>query len=101
MNIHPSKLPLIDLVNGSLSGAECVFDPELHDGPDPVTTIEHPDARAARVDVAKDVCAACPVRDMCLEYATRVRPERGIWAGLTPQDIAHLADVRMQMAEVA
>ncbi|MDN3357802.1 WhiB family transcriptional regulator [Actinomadura sp. DC4] len=90
MSIHPSTLALSDLVNERLSGAECVFDPELHDGPDPWTTIEPAEARAAREDVAKEVCASCPVRAMCDEYAARVRPERGVWAGRTAQEIAVL-----------
>ena len=90
MSVHPSKLPLSDLVNERLSGAECVFDPELHDGPDPRTTIEPADARAAREDVAIEVCASCPVRAMCQEYAARVRPARGVWAGRTAQENAAL-----------
>jgi WhiB family redox-sensing transcriptional regulator len=90
MSVHPSTLPLSDLVNERLSGAECVFDPELHDGPDPRTTIEPAESRAAREDVAKEVCASCPVRAMCQEYAVRARPERGVWAGRTAQEIAVL-----------
>jgi WhiB family transcriptional regulator, redox-sensing transcriptional regulator len=73
-----------------LDGAECRFDPELHDGPDPLTTIEHPEARAAREDVAREVCGSCPVRDACLEYAMRVAPKRGIWAGRTAEEITLL-----------
>jgi WhiB family redox-sensing transcriptional regulator len=98
MSVHPSKLPLSDLVDERLSGAECVFDPELHDGPDPRTTIEPAEARAAREDVAKEVCASCPVRAMCSEYATRTRPERGVWAGRTTQEIAALAVTARRVA---
>ncbi len=83
---------LWDLRDTLLDGAECRFDPKLHDGPDPVTTIEHPDARAAREDVAREVCGGCLVRDACLAYALRVRPERGVWAGRTAEEIARLAD---------
>lgn len=78
---------LADLCDELLDGAECRFDPELHDGPDPVTTIEHPDARAAREDVAREICASCSVRDLCLEYAVRTLPERGVWAGFTADQI--------------
>jgi len=42
-----------------LHEAQCLFDPELHDGPS--ATIEAEAARAARVDVAQQVCSACPV----------------------------------------
>ncbi len=98
MSVHPSKLPLSDLVNERLSDAECVFDPELHDGPDPRTTIEPTEARAAREDVAKEVCASCPVRAMCHEYAARIRPERGVWAGRTAQEVAALTVTARRVA---
>jgi len=102
MNVHPSKLPLADLRSARLDGAECLFDPELHDGPDPLTTIEHPDARAAREDVARDVCASCPVRVCCREYAVHARPKAGIWAGLTGLEIDALnRPGRRELDEVA
>ncbi|MFB9830944.1 WhiB family transcriptional regulator [Actinoallomurus acaciae] len=100
MNAHPSKLTTPDLRDECLDGAQCLFDAELHDGPDPV---EHPDARAAREDVAKDICATCPVQVACLEYAIRTRPVGGVWAGLTAEEIAQLAArraVREQLADV-
>jgi WhiB family redox-sensing transcriptional regulator len=31
---------------------------------------------------AKAICAACTVRDECLEYALRIRETHGIWGGL-------------------
>lgn len=33
---------------------------------------------------AKEICATCPVREACLEYALETRPADGIWGGLTP-----------------
>jgi WhiB family redox-sensing transcriptional regulator len=33
---------------------------------------------------AKEICAACPVREACLEYALETRPADGVWGGLTP-----------------
>jgi len=39
-------------------------------------------ARIQREAQAKRVCAQCPVRKECLEYALRVREELGIWGGL-------------------
>jgi WhiB family redox-sensing transcriptional regulator len=96
MEIHmyddPSRLPMADLRDG----AECRFDIELHDGPDPMTEIEHPDARAAREDVAKEICGTCPVRDLCLTYALRTRPTRGVWAGLTIEEIDRLAALEIE-----
>ncbi|MEA2829070.1 MAG: WhiB family transcriptional regulator, redox-sensing transcriptional regulator [Actinomycetota bacterium] len=31
---------------------------------------------------AKAVCAACPVREECLEYAIATRQDDGVWGGL-------------------
>src|SRR5262245_20384349 len=39
-------------------------------------------ARRTRERAAKSVCAACPVRQECLDYALRVREPFGIWGGL-------------------
>jgi WhiB family redox-sensing transcriptional regulator len=39
------------------------------------------DAHAAE---AKAICAICPVREECLEFALEVRPPDGVWGGLTP-----------------
>ena len=33
---------------------------------------------------AKLICAGCPVRQECLDYAIAKREVRGIWGGLTP-----------------
>jgi WhiB family redox-sensing transcriptional regulator len=35
---------------------------------------------------AKRVCAACAVRDRCLEHALATREADGIWGGLTPSE---------------
>jgi WhiB family redox-sensing transcriptional regulator len=37
-------------------------------------------------DVAKDVCAQCVVREMCLEHALAVREKEGIWGGCTERE---------------
>ena len=94
MNTHPSRLSTPDLRDECLDGAECLFDAELHDGPDPDMRLEHSDARTAREDVAKDICATCPVQLACLEYAIRTLPESGVWSGLTADEIAELAVLR-------
>jgi WhiB family redox-sensing transcriptional regulator len=31
------------------------------------------------------ICAECPVRAQCLEYALRGRESNGIWGGTTPE----------------
>jgi WhiB family redox-sensing transcriptional regulator len=35
----------------------------------------------ARVDAARGICADCPVRAQCLEFALADRSLTGIWAG--------------------
>ncbi|MFC5906490.1 WhiB family transcriptional regulator [Streptacidiphilus monticola] len=36
--------------------------------------------------VAKRVCAGCPVREPCAEYALRTREPYGVWGGLTEHE---------------
>lgn len=43
---------------------------------------EPKDEREARERQAKAICAVCPVRMECLEYAVRIREPHGIWGGL-------------------
>ncbi len=38
------------------------------------------------VTSAKAVCAECPVRQSCLEFAIRTRQLDGIWGGHTPEE---------------
>jgi WhiB family redox-sensing transcriptional regulator len=35
----------------------------------------------AGVEIAKRVCAVCPVREICLEYALFHNIEHGVWGG--------------------
>ena len=35
---------------------------------------------------AKEICAVCPVREACLEYALTVREKFGVWGGLTERE---------------
>lgn len=43
---------------------------------------EKKEVRAARERRAKAICAACPVRKECLDYALRAQELHGIWGGL-------------------
>jgi WhiB family redox-sensing transcriptional regulator len=44
--------------------------------------VERKDERLSRERRAKAICASCPVREPCLEYALMIREPHGIWGGL-------------------
>jgi Transcription factor WhiB len=70
----------------------CVCDPELFTGPTGIEPEDEPaQDRATRITVAREVCAACPVRLPCMAYALRLRPATGVWAGFTAEEITGLA----------
>ena len=48
----------------------------------PPSHLERKDEREAREMRAKAICAVCPVRTPCLEYALEIREPHGIWGGL-------------------
>jgi WhiB family redox-sensing transcriptional regulator len=91
----PAGLPALSLRglrDAVLAGDPgCVLDPELFTGPAGIEPEDEPVLdRAARIDAARQVCAACPVRRPCLAYALRTRPAAGVWAGFTPEEITGL-----------
>ena len=90
----PAGLPtsLRGLRDAVLAGDPgCVCDPELFTGPADIEPEDEPELdRAARIDAARQVCAACPVQRPCLAYALRTRPAAGVWAGFTPEEITGL-----------
>lgn len=52
-------------------------------------------------DAAKAICAACPAREECLEYALEVRPGDGVWGGLTATERHRLIRRRQKAARKA
>jgi WhiB family redox-sensing transcriptional regulator len=48
----------------------------------PPSHFERKDEREEREAQAKAICATCPVRKACLEYALRIREPHGVWGGL-------------------
>ena len=49
------------------------------------TEIFYPTAPAEEAE-ALSICATCPVRAQCLDYAIRNRETSGIWGGTTPEE---------------
>ncbi|MGH9222834.1 MAG: WhiB family transcriptional regulator [Acidimicrobiales bacterium] len=47
---------------------------------------------------AKSVCAGCPVRDLCLEFALDTREGEGIWGGTTARERRRLLRQRRKTA---
>lgn len=58
------------------------LDTEIFYRPDGVTR----SVRAARERTAKAICAICPVRQQCLDWALATQEPAGIWGGLTPEE---------------
>jgi WhiB family transcriptional regulator, redox-sensing transcriptional regulator len=52
----------------------------------------------AHADEAKAICATCPVRLECLEYALKTRPGDGVWGGLTASERHRLIRRRQKAA---
>ena len=48
----------------------------------PPSSFERKEEKEARENRAKSICATCPVREPCLDYALRIREPHGIWGGL-------------------
>lgn len=38
------------------------------------------------VDVARRICAQCPVREQCLEYALTYHIDHGVWGGASERE---------------
>jgi WhiB family redox-sensing transcriptional regulator len=47
---------------------------------------------------AKVICAECPVREPCLEYALTVREKHGVWGGRTERERRRLVRQRRKSA---
>ena len=48
----------------------------------PPAYVERKDQKSEREQRAKAICATCPVRKPCLNYAIEIREPHGIWGGL-------------------
>lgn len=43
------------------------------------------------VDAARRICATCPVREPCLEYALDHHVEHGVWGGASERERRRIA----------
>ena len=50
------------------------------------------------VDVARRICATCPVQEPCLEYALTERIDHGVWGGASERERRRIAKRRRQEA---
>jgi WhiB family redox-sensing transcriptional regulator len=64
----------------------------------PPMVTEKKEERALREARAKAVCAPCPVRRECLEYALRIEEPHGIWGGLNEHERKQLILKRSRQA---
>jgi WhiB family redox-sensing transcriptional regulator len=48
----------------------------------PPSHFERKDEKHEREQRAKAICATCPVKQPCLDYAIKIREPHGIWGGL-------------------
>jgi WhiB family redox-sensing transcriptional regulator len=46
------------------------------------------------VDVARRICATCPVKTPCLEYALRNGVDHGVWGGASERERRRIARQR-------
>jgi WhiB family redox-sensing transcriptional regulator len=46
--------------------------------------------RGAPCAAAREMCAGCPVREQCLDYALKTRQRDGVWGGTTPKERARI-----------
>jgi WhiB family redox-sensing transcriptional regulator len=53
------------------------------------------------VEVAKRVCAKCPVKDTCLEHALANRIDHGVWGGCSERQRRRILKARRKEAEKA
>jgi WhiB family transcriptional regulator, redox-sensing transcriptional regulator len=52
----------------------------------PPARLERREEKRRREARAKEICATCPVREPCRDYAMEIREQHGIWGGLTENE---------------
>ncbi|MGO1561611.1 Sporulation regulatory protein WhiD [Actinomycetales bacterium JB111] len=74
--------PLIETWSWQAHGACRGKDPEMFFHPEG----ERGRSRRLRVEIAKAVCATCPVIAACREHALSVREPYGVWGGMSEEE---------------
>ncbi|HEX3621337.1 MAG TPA: WhiB family transcriptional regulator [Acidimicrobiales bacterium] len=64
------------------------------------TAIFFPDTEG-EAELAKAVCASCPVREACLEFALVTRQDDGVWGGLDENERRRLRRRKQEAAREA
>jgi WhiB family redox-sensing transcriptional regulator len=57
---------------------------------DEPTDLHFPVGDRGQIELAKDVCRRCPVRQQCLAFALKIGANDGIWGGLDERERANL-----------
>lgn len=52
------------------------------------------------VDIARRVCADCPVKEPCLEYALTNRIDHGVWGGTSERERRRILKARRVAVQV-
>jgi WhiB family redox-sensing transcriptional regulator len=60
----------------------------------PPSHFERKDEKADREQRAKAICATCPSRRPCLDFAIKIREPHGIWGGLNETERKHVIQHR-------
>lgn len=71
---------MIDYANWRTAGACLTADPDLF-FPTAVGTVA-----SKQIAKAVRICARCPVKRQCLDFAMSTREVTGIWGGTTPEE---------------
>lgn len=61
----------------------------------PPSSFERKDEKLDRERRAKSICATCPVKKPCLDYALRIREHHGIWGGTSENERKRLMDAKV------
>jgi WhiB family redox-sensing transcriptional regulator len=53
------------------------------------------------VEIARQICASCPVKEPCLEHALANRIDHGVWGGCSERERRRILKRRRQEAAAA